>query len=129
MTEAMMPGRPYGKTAVRMTSHLVAPSAYAASSLAWGVCRKISRVSAVTIGADRTVANAIAATPKCGGVSAANHLVSVRKLLLSALRAGIALAMRKTAIATMMTRTTDPAVVVVARKTVSAPKRRLRGSA
>ena len=50
MTEAMMPGRPYGKTAVRIISHFVAPSASAASSLADGVCWNTSRDSEVTIG-------------------------------------------------------------------------------
>ncbi len=50
MTAAMMPGRPNGKTAVRTISHFVAPRASAASSLAVGVCRNTSRVSAVMIG-------------------------------------------------------------------------------
>src|SRR2546430_16691976 len=85
---------------------------------------KISAIPAV-----RTVPKAVAATPKRGGLSPANHLVSVRKLLSSALRAGMALTIRKTAMATMTTRTTEPAVVVVARNTVSAPNWRLRGSA
>ena len=45
-----MPLRPKGKTAMRIISHRVAPSASAASSWRTGVCRKISRQIAVMIG-------------------------------------------------------------------------------
>ncbi|BCJ38324.1 hypothetical protein Athai_58270 [Actinocatenispora thailandica] len=50
ITAATMPGRPYGRTAVRIISHRVAPSASAASSFAFGVCTNTSRHSAVVIG-------------------------------------------------------------------------------
>ena len=50
MTAAMTPGWPYGSTAVRIISHLVAPRASAASSFIVGVCRKTSRDSEVMIG-------------------------------------------------------------------------------
>src|SRR6185437_12432870 len=76
-----------------------------------------------------TVLTAIAATPNFGGVSPVNQFFSVRKLDPSARIAGTALAIRNTAIAMMMTSTTVPAAVVVPRNSVSAPKRRLRGSA
>src|SRR5690242_20393571 len=76
-----------------------------------------------------TVPTAIAATPKRGGLSPVNQFFSVRKLDPSARIAGTALAIRNTAIATMMTSTTVPAAVVAPRNKVSAPKRRLRGSA
>ena len=46
----MTPGRPKGSTAVRMTSHRVAPRASAASLCAAGVWAKTSRLRAVTIG-------------------------------------------------------------------------------
>src|SRR5699024_1478768 len=50
MTEEMMPARAKGKTVILIISHWVAPSARAASSCSLGVCRKISRQSAVMIG-------------------------------------------------------------------------------
>ena len=46
----MMPARPNGRTAVRTISHLVAPSAQAASIVSPGTCRKTSRVTAETVG-------------------------------------------------------------------------------
>jgi triosephosphate isomerase len=49
-TAAITPGLPYGRTEVRIISHLVAPRASAASSLAVGVCMKTSREREVTIG-------------------------------------------------------------------------------
>ena len=50
MVAAIRPGRPYGRTAVRIISHFVAPRASAASSFIWGVCANTSRDSAVMIG-------------------------------------------------------------------------------
>ena len=50
ITAAITPGLPYGSTAVRTISHLVAPSASAASSFMPGVCRKTSRDNDVMIG-------------------------------------------------------------------------------
>ncbi len=50
MEAEMMPGRPNGRTAVWIISQRVAPRASAASSCSFGVCRKTSRQSAVTIG-------------------------------------------------------------------------------
>ena len=49
-----MPLRPKGKTAMRIISQRVAPSASAASSCSTGVCRKISRQIAVMIGTTMT---------------------------------------------------------------------------
>ena len=46
----MTPGRPKGRTDVRIISHWVAPSASAPSLCAVGVWSKTSRESAVTIG-------------------------------------------------------------------------------
>ncbi len=50
ITAAITPGLPYGRTAVRIISQLVAPRASAASSLACGVWRNTSRESEVMIG-------------------------------------------------------------------------------
>ena len=50
MDAAMTPLRPYGSTVIRMTSHLVAPIAWAASMWARGVCRNTSRLTEVMIG-------------------------------------------------------------------------------
>ena len=47
---AIVPLRPNGSTVIRTTSHLVAPSACAASMWVRGVCRNTSRVTAVMIG-------------------------------------------------------------------------------
>ena len=46
----MTPERPNGRTAVRIISQRVAPSASAASSCRRGVCRNTSRLTAVMIG-------------------------------------------------------------------------------
>ena len=46
----MMPERPNGSTAIRIISQRVAPSASAASSCSFGVCRNTSRDTAVMIG-------------------------------------------------------------------------------
>ena len=46
----MMPLRPNGSTVIRMTSHLVAPSACAASIWGRGVCLNTSRDTEVMIG-------------------------------------------------------------------------------
>ena len=50
MVAPITPGFPKGRTAVRIISHLVAPSARAASSYSRGVCRKTSRDTDVMIG-------------------------------------------------------------------------------
>ena len=46
----IIPARPNGSTAVRIISHLVAPSAQAASMVSRGTCRNTSRLTAETIG-------------------------------------------------------------------------------
>ena len=50
MTALVTPGRLGGRTAVRIISHRVAPSASAASRWAGSTCRKISRLIAAMIG-------------------------------------------------------------------------------
>ena len=50
MAPLMMPDRPNGSTAILIISHLVAPSASAASSCSRGVCRNTSRLTALMIG-------------------------------------------------------------------------------
>ncbi len=47
---AIIPLRPYGKTVIRTTSHLVAPRAWAASTWPRGVRLNTSRVTEVMIG-------------------------------------------------------------------------------
>src|SRR5215475_4069736 len=86
-----------------------------------------ARMSAIT---DVTsVPNANAAMPNIGGLSLVNQFLKVRKFAWSARSAGIALEIKKTAIATMITRTAMPAVEVIPRNPVSQLHRRLRGSA
>ncbi len=63
----MMPGRAKGRTAVRIISQRVAPSASAASSWSTGVCRKTSRQIAVMIG------NAMIASTSAAVNRAINH--------------------------------------------------------
>ena len=70
----MMPERPCGSTAIVIISQRVAPSASAASSLSRGVCRKISRQSAVMIGSTMTASTIDAVrivrpVPDAGGVN------------------------------------------------------------
>src|SRR3954453_197761 len=76
-----------------------------------------------------TVPNASAATPKWGGLSFGNHFVVNRKLTVLARRAGTALAIRKMAMATMMTSTIAPAETLRLRKPDSIEKRDFFGSA
>ena len=83
-----------------------------------------SAISALT-----TVPKASAAMPNRGGLSFGNQSVSVKKFASSARSAGIAFAIRKTVIATMMTRTIVPAARVRPRKMDSAPNPLRRGSA
>src|SRR5690349_25017419 len=71
----------------------------------------------------RTVPNAIAAMPKRGGVSLAYHSWYVKKFSAFSRSDGIAWTIRKIAMATMMTRTIEPAEVATARKIRSAPNR------
>src|ERR1051326_5180370 len=76
-----------------------------------------------------TVPKASAAMPKWGGLSPVNHWKVVKKLEPSDLIAGIALEIRKTPMATMMSRTDMPAPVDRPRNIDSKLHRFRRGSA
>src|SRR5690606_19735101 len=56
----MMPARPKGNTVIRIISQRVAPSASAASSCSFGVCRNTSRLMAVMIGSTMTASTTAA---------------------------------------------------------------------
>jgi hypothetical protein len=76
-----------------------------------------------------TVPYASAPMPNFGAGSLGNQPSKVKKLAVLAFSAGTAFAIRKIAIATMMTSTIAPAASVRARNADSAPKPRRRGSA
>src|SRR4051794_25142974 len=70
-----------------------------------------------------TVPKAMAAMPNFGGLPSANQDWKVKKFSLLSRSAGIALTIRNAAIATMITRTVEPAAVLNSRNTRSAPNR------